>query len=48
MGQHGILYVKEVATLFNASMDVSSQQLKHKENTQLMWSIARRNLWVDE
>lgn len=28
MGQHGILYEEQVATLLNASMEVSSQQLK--------------------
>lgn len=30
MGQHGVLYVEEVATFLNASMEVSGQQLKDK------------------
>lgn len=35
MGQHCILYGEEVAILLNASMNVSSQQLKTKEIRQI-------------
>ena len=31
VGHHGVLYVEVVATLLNASMGVSSQQLKTKK-----------------
>lgn len=37
MGQHGVLYEEEVATLLNAGMDVSSQQLKTKKIHEI-WS----------
>lgn len=31
MGQHGVLYVEEVATFLDAGMEVSSQNLKGKK-----------------
>lgn len=36
MGQHGVLNGEGVATLLNASMDVSSQQLKTKRMHEMM------------
>lgn len=36
MGQHGVVYVQEIAALLNASMEVSSQQLKTEKIHQMV------------
>lgn len=38
MGQHGVLYVEEIATLLNAGMHVSSQQLKTERIHQVKYN----------